>query len=616
MLGALARRGPDGEGVWCEDGAFWGHRRLSVIDLSSQGDQPMVSADGRWVLVTNGEIYNYRELRQQLDQEKHIAWRGDSDTEVMLETLAHWGVAEGVRRLTGMFAFAAWDRRDRRAWLGRDRFGEKPLCYRLAADGLYFASEIRALEAAPSAGLTLDPDALSLFLQYGYTPAPLSIYREISKLPPATLLNWRVGETPTLAPYWSLSEVMANGRHAPLLDEASALSALDEVLRDVVRSQMVADVPLGVFLSGGVDSSLVAALMMQARQGPVKTFTLGFDSPEYNEADHARAVAAHLGTQHTEFIATGNDALTLAPRLGGLTDEPFADASLIPTLMVSELARQSVTVALSGDGGDEMFAGYVRYPGVRRLWRTLGRAPLRRVMASALRATPLSWLDAGFRSFGGLARSYAGRGEIAANVKKVASWMDAPTREVMFERTVSAWIHPEQVLMTEAYRQREWRPAPPTAASDLGWMQWRDSVDYLPGDILCKVDRASMHHSLETRAPFLDHRVADLAWRLPESLKLAGEDTKVITKRLLRTYVPAALIDRPKVGFSIPMRSWLTGPLKDWAHSLISPDRLTQQGILRAKPVQAAWKALKDGDSSEAQRLWTVLMLQAWLDAR
>lgn len=616
MLGALARRGPDGEGVWCEDGAFWGHRRLSVIDLSAQGDQPMVSADGRWVLVTNGEIYNYKELRQALDREKRIAWRGESDTEVMLEVLAHWGVEAGVKQLTGMFAFAVWDRRDRRVWLGRDRFGEKPLCYHLGPGGLYFASEVRALETAPGVSRDLDPDALSLYLQYGYTPAPLSIYRDIRKLPPASLLSWRPGEAPVVEPYWRLSTVMAAGRRDLIQDEDAALTALDAVLREVVQSQMVADVPLGVFLSGGVDSSLVAALMTAAGPGPIQTFTLGFDAPEFNEADHARAVAAHLGTQHTEYIATGADALNLTSGLGGLTDEPFADASLIPTLMVSELARRKVTVALSGDGGDEMFAGYVRYPGVRRLWRTFGGMPMRGVIAGTLRAAPLSWLDIGFGAFGAISKTYAGRSEIAAGVRKVAAWMDAPSREAMFERTVSGWINPERVLNSAAPRRLAWRPDPPAGASDLDWMQWRDAVDYLPGDILCKVDRAAMHHSLETRAPFLDHRVADLAWRLPESLKLAGDETKVITKRLLRRYVPSALIDRPKVGFSIPLRAWLTGPLRDWAQSLISPDRLSRQGLLRPAPIMTAWKALEGGDSSVAQGLWTVLMLQAWLDAR
>ncbi len=616
MLGRLRHRGPDDEGAWREEGVWLGHRRLSIIDLSQAGHQPMISADGRWVMTLNGEIYNYRSLRREVEACGAVAWRGAADSEVLLEAIAAFGFEAAIGKAIGMFALGAYDRQERRLWLARDRFGEKPLYYAAPGGGFAFASELTALAAAPGLDLRLSQAALAVFFRYGYVPAPLSIYDGVSKLAPGCRLRWRLGEEPDIAPYWRLSDVVEAGRRDRLDDPAAAADELDRLLRLVVGEQMASDVPLGVFLSGGIDSSTIAAVMRQVAPGPVKTFTIGFDSPRFNEAEHAAAVAAHLGTDHTEHYVSAADAQAIVPGLGATYDEPFADASQIPTLLLCAMARRHVTVCLTGDGGDEMFAGYVRYPGVPRLWNAVHHLPMRGCMARALAGAPLSVLEAGLGFLGPLARRYASRGRISASARQVSGWLDAASQEDLYERTMSAWNDPTALFAAPPPAAGPWRPAAPSFAGDLDAMQWRDGVDYLPGDILCKVDRAAMAVSLETRVPLLDPRIAELAWRVPPAMRLHDGVGKQILRRVLDRYVPRPLIDRPKVGFSVPLHDWLTGGLRDWAEDLNSPAKIVAQGLLDPKPIAALWKGYLAGDTSRDHKVWPVLMFQSWMAAR
>ncbi|MHB8528929.1 MAG: asparagine synthase (glutamine-hydrolyzing) [Caulobacteraceae bacterium] len=616
MLARLRHRGPDDEGVWDEAGVCLGQRRLAIIDLSQAGHQPMVSACGRWVITVNGEIYNYKALRSEIDAVSAIRWRGSSDTEVLLEAIAAFGLEAALEKACGMFAFALYDRGERRMALARDRFGEKPLYYTTLGGGLTFASELTALAAAPGLDLELSRTALGLFFRYGYVPAPLSIYEDVHKLPPGCRLDWRAGEAAVVTPYWRLSDLVEAGRSQPLTDTRAATSELDGLLRTVVGEQMISDVPLGVFLSGGIDSSTIAAVMQQVSPVPVKTFTIGFASPEFNEAEHAAAVARHLKTDHTEHYVTGADARAVVPGLGAVYDEPFADPSQIPTLLLSAMARRHVTVCLTGDGGDEMFAGYVRYTGAPRLWNAIARIPMRRGLAALIGATPLPVLEAGLGFLRPLARQYASRGMLGPSVRRAAGWIGAASQEELYERTMSAWTEPEDLMAGPSLPPARWRPASPEFEDDLEAMQWRDSVDYLPGDILCKVDRAAMAHSLETRVPLLDRRVADFAWRAPASMKIRGGVGKWLLRQVLHRYVPRALIERPKLGFSVPLHAWLTGDLRDWAESLISPAMIRRQGLLNPKPIEKLWKSYLAGDTSADHKVWTLLMFQSWLAAR
>lgn len=616
MLDVIRHRGPDDEGVWQGDGAWLGQRRLAIIDTSSAGHQPMESACGRYVLTMNGEIYNFRLLRAELDAAQPIAWRGHSDTEVLLESIARLGVEATLARAKGMFAFGLWDRRARTAYLARDRMGEKPLYYSTAGGGLAFASELRSLEEIPGMSLDLAPAALSAYFQYGYVPAPMSIYSDVLKLDPGALLTWNQGSTPTITPYWRLADVVREGHADRLREPDEAVEVLDQTLREVIGRQMIADVPLGVFLSGGIDSSLVAAIMQSLSPGPIKSFTIGFDSPEFNEAEHAAAVARHIGADHTQHYVSAADAQAIAPQLGDIYDEPFADSSQIPTFLISRMARSDVKVCLTGDGGDEMFGGYVRYPGVLKLWDVMRVLPARRAAASALEALPLAFVDQAMAWLGPLARKYASRGALGPSVRRAAGWLRADSREALFESTMTVWPRPDVLLGHAAAAPASWRPSRPSFDNDLEPMLWRDAIDYLPGDILCKVDRAAMANSLETRTPLLDPDVAALAWRLPPSMKVRGEATKWIVRKLLARYVPPALTERPKLGFTVPLHDWLTGDLRGWALDLLAPAAIARQGILNGDMVAAAWRGLEAGDSGLGARVWSVLMFQAWQAAR
>jgi asparagine synthase (glutamine-hydrolysing) len=624
MADALRHRGPDDGRAWAdvEAGIALAHRRLAIIDLTEAGAQPMHSASGRLVIVYNGEIYNFRELRRALDREGRPV-RGGSDTAVLLEAIEAWGLEETLHRAAGMFAFALWDRTERTLTLARDRVGEKPLYFGVCGAGdaraLLFGSELKALRAHPAFDRPLDRRALSAYFGLGYIPAPLSIHEHVFKLPPATFLTLRAadlaGPLPRPTVYWSMRAAAIAGRDDPFtgsMDEAA--DELERILSRVVEEQMIADVPLGAFLSGGIDSSTVVALMQARSARPVRTFTVGFGEKEFNEAEHARAVARHLGTAHTDLTATPDDALRLIPDLPRIWDEPFADYSAIPTHLVAALTRRHVTVSLSADGGDEFFAGYRSYFWVRALWRRIGAlpAPARRAFALLKLLPPRAW-DALGAPFGGGRRT-------GHRVHLLAEVLRAQTPEELFVRLTGHWRKPGALVLGGEAPDPSMPYAFPdeTPAFDhyIPRLQYCDSVRYLPDDILAKVDRAAMAVSLESRAPLIDHRVVEFAWRLPLNLKVAGDadnDGKQVLRRLLYRHVPRELVDRPKMGFTVPLADWLRGPLRDWAEDLLDERRLREDGFLRPTPILTRWREHVSGGRDWKHVLWDVLMFQAWL---
>jgi asparagine synthase (glutamine-hydrolysing) len=617
MTETLRHRGPDDGGVWvdAEAGVALGHRRLSIIDVSAGGHQPMATRDGRLVITFNGEIYNYRDLAERLRQ-SGVALRSRSDTEVLVESIARWGVHDTLRQCEGMFAFAVWDRDRRQLTLARDRMGIKPLYWGRIDGALAFASEVKGLRAlAPGAGqLEIDRAALAGFLRFGYVPAPASIYRNLRKLEPGTVLIAAAGAEPRIERYWDLRQVAyaAQGAASPASDE-EAIAALERVISRAVRSEMVSDVPLGAFLSGGIDSSLVTALMQAASSRPVQTFTIGFSSREHDEAEHARAVAAHLGTDHTELYVEEQTARDVIPYLPTWYDEPFADSSQIPTQIVSSLARKHVTVALSGDGGDELFAGYTRY----RLARNLDRAL--RIMPYALRrgiALPMETLpENAIRGIAALMPSALRPRLLEQRLPKLAALLRERSGDAAYRRLVSLWPEPETLVM--GLEPSAAAPADAAAAYDLPSLTERmmvlDGTSYLPDDILTKVDRASMSVSLEVRVPLLNHRVVEHAWQMPMSAKLRGNTTKWALRQILYRHVPARLIDRPKQGFGVPLAAWLRGALRDWAGGFLSSDALRRGGWLEPAPIAARWREHLDGRRDWSASLWAVLMFQSWL---
>lgn len=626
MADALRLRGPDDGGTWvdAEAGIALGHRRLSIIDLSPEGHQPMRSSCGRYVLVFNGEIYNYRDIRHELEQASPgyaATWRGCSDTEVALAAISRWGLDAAVKRFVGMFALALWDRAARTLYLVRDRLGEKPLYYGRMGGSLLFGSELKALRAHPDFKAEINRDALSLYLRHNCVPAPYSIYRGIHKLPPGTLLaiSGRDLPIPTPIPYWSAGEIAEQGVAEPFAgSDDEARVTLDGLLRDAVRRQMVADVPLGAFLSGGIDSSTVVALMQAQSTRPVRTFTIGFNEADYNEAVHAKAVAAHLGTEHTELYVTPDEALAVISKLPVLYDEPFADSSQIPTFLVSALARRFVTVSLSGDGGDELFAGYNRYFWGRTIWKRLGGMPksLRATAAAALTAiAPQTW-DRALRAAGFLWPSALGQRTPGDKIHKLAEVLAAASPEAMYRGLASHWKDPASVVLgaseppTALTNPRQWPHLPDFTQR----MMYLDTVTYLPDDILVKVDRASMGVSLEARVPLLDHRLVEFAWRLPLAMKVRDGQGKWLLRQVLYRYVPKELVERPKTGFGMPIDVWLRGPLRDWAEALLDENRLAGEQFFDPLPIRRKWDEHLSGVRNWQHHLWDVLMFQAWLE--
>ena len=624
MAQALRHRGPDDKGVWVDtaSGLALGHRRLAILDLSGAGHQPMVSASGRYVIAFNGEIYNHLALRAELETAGCApAWRGHSDTEVLLEAIAAWGTEETLRRSRGMFAFALWDREARTLTLARDRFGEKPLYYGYARDALVFGSELKALRALDPGAFTVDREALALYARYAYVPAPHSIYRGIRKLPAGTLARVE-GEAlcarrlPDPVAWWSLDAVIDAGRADPWRgSEAEAVDELERRLGAAVREQMLADVPVGAFLSGGIDSSTIVALMQSASSEPVRTFTIGFEQPQYDEAAHARAIARHLHTRHTEFRVTEREAMAVIASLPALYDEPFADSSQIPTYLVARLARREVKVSLSGDGGDEVFGGYNRHFWVSRVRSLARRWPifLKAGVSGALRAMPPSAWDVVFRLVGP-ALPAAFRQRLAGEkVHKFATILNLANEKETYEKLAACWD--DEAVLGGGPRSRpsaRWRPDLPLEAQ----MMRLDTLHYLPDDILVKVDRAAMGVSLETRMPMLDPSVVEFAWKLPLSFRVRGHQGKWVLRRVLERHVPAALFERPKMGFGVPLEDWLRGELREWAEALLDRSRLVGDGWFDVEQVRAAWDDHLSGRRNFQHRLWTVLMFQAWLDAQ
>ena len=622
MSTCLTHRGPDSSGVWVDEsaGLALGHRRLSIIDLSPAGHQPMVSHPGRYVITFNGEIYNYLDIRRELEVSGFAPqWRGRSDTEVFLAAIARWGIGAALDRATGMFAFALWDREERTLHIARDRLGEKPLYYGWVNGTFLFSSELKALRTHPHWKGVIDRGALTLFLRHGYVPSPYSIYEGIRKLTPGTFLSVRSDGSSVETSYWSARDIAERGQAEPFAgSEAEAVETLERLLSKAVAGQMTADVPLGVFLSGGVDSSTVVALMQAQSNRPVQTFTIGFHDEGLNEAKYAKAVARHLNTNHTELYVTPGEARETIPRLPELYDEPFADPSQVPTFLVAQLARQKVTVSLSGDGGDELFGGYNRYSIGGRLWDHVGWLPRRArgVMAAAITAlSPAQWnrfLARFMRLLPGQFR-YAFPGE---KLHKLALVLAASDPDDIYRALTSQWKSPASVVISGA--------EPATVATDrTRWatlsdltqrMMFLDLISYLPDDILVKVDRAAMGVSLETRVPMLDHQVVEFAWRVPLSMKIRGGQGKWLLRQVLYKFVPRHLIERPKIGFDGPIGTWLRGPLRDWAESLLTETRLKREGFFDATLVRNRWSEHLSGDYDWWESLWTVLMFQAWLE--
>lgn len=620
MGDALRHRGPDAGAEWLDPqaGLAFAHRRLSIVDLSPAGAQPMASADGRWVICFNGEVYNHRALRAELQGAGRAPdWRGHSDTETLLAALAAWGVAGALERAVGMFAFALWDRRERTLVLARDRLGEKPLYYGAPGGTLIFASELQALRVHPAFDGGIDRGALALLLRLGYVPGPWSIHPGIRKLPPGTWLALRGAADVHAAPqpYWSVRAAAEAGARAPLaLSDEAAVDRLDALLRTAIEGQRVADVPLGAFLSGGIDSSATVAVMQAASAEPVRTFTIGTPDAALDESAHARAVAQHLGTRHTEFIVTPGEAAAVIPQLPTLYAEPFADASQIPTYLVSRLARQQVTVALSGDAGDELFGGYERYRWAQRI---AGVAPgLRRAGAAALGALPAPAWSALLAPVARWLPRELREGDRADRLRKLHAVLAARTDDEVYRQIVEFWPpHAHPVIGAQA-APTVFDAAPPAGLGFEARMMLLDLQSYLVDDILVKVDRAAMAASLETRVPLLDHRIVEFALALPLAQKMRDGQGKWVLRRLLDRYVPRALVERPKQGFGIPIHTWLRGPLRDWAETLLAEPRLRGAGLIDPAPVRRLWAEHLAGRNDWGYRLWPVLMFEAWREAQ
>ncbi|MBP7618610.1 MAG: asparagine synthase (glutamine-hydrolyzing) [Geothrix sp.] len=614
MLAPLVPRGPDEEGLWFdpEAGIALGFRRLAILDLTSAGHQPMVSHDGRFELVFNGEIYNHLELRRELES-SGTRFRGRSDTEVLLEAIGHWGLTGTLPRLNGMFALALWDSKDRCLRLARDRFGKKPLCYGWAGGSFLFGSTFHALRAHPDFQSALDPSAIAAYLRFCYVPGPHAIFAGFHKLLPGTYLELREptrGGLPSPIPYWDARQAALAARaSAPTLSIEEAENRLESLLLDAVRLRTIADVPLGAFLSGGIDSSLVVALMQKLGGPPVKTFSIGFPQKALDEAPYARAVANHLGTDHTEMYLEAQQALGVVPLLPAIFDEPFADSSQIPTFLVSKLVRDQVTVALSGDAGDELFAGYERYFVAQALLRKFGwiPGPLRQGLALTCEHFPSGLWDATVTS--ALGRRYG-----SARLRKLGRALNPQSFMGTYREMVSYWSDTGEIMpgvqaalgvFEEDMRELE-------GLEPIHQMMLTDTRSYLVDDILVKVDRSSMANSLEVRNPFLDTRIFDLAWSLPLEHKWQPSNAKRILKRVLYRHVPRELVDRPKMGFGIPLRDWLRGPLREWAEDLLSPRSLALNG-LDPGPVRQAWNGLLAGRVASENLLWPIIVLQQWV---
>lgn len=621
MADAMVHRGPDGSGVWADPHVpmALSHRRLSIIDTSNAGFQPMLSSFGRFIVSFNGEVYNFGDIRRELES-SGSRFRGSSDTEVMLEAMVRWGVEAAVKKFVGMFAFALWDIKEKRLWLVRDRLGIKPLYYGMSGGNFVFASELKSVRALEFFQPRISSAAVSLFLQYGYIPAPYCIYEGMKTLPPGTILKLDAADiflgVPSPKSYWSPLEVVRAGAADPFAgSEQEAIERLEALLMDSIKLRMISDVPLGAFLSGGIDSSLVVALMQAQSSAKIRTYTIGFREEQHDEAPWAARIAKHLGTQHAEHYFTPREAMDVIPSLAEIYDEPFADSSQLPTILVSSITRRGETVALSGDGGDELFCGYKNFKLFADEWARLTAtpAPLRRMAGVALGLPGEKFYDAALPSVLSAIGRGGGSAPGAAIMRRAASLSAAGFDD--FYNARYSLFHDPRLLMRKPSR-------PVTVASDPSRkppvrtpserMMYFHLSQYLTDDILAKVDRASMSVSLECRVPVLDHRVVEFAWRLPMSVKLRDGNGKWILRQILKKHVPEELFERPKMGFAVPVRDWLRGDLRPWAEDLLQQSELESGGILRASEVRRVWAAHQSGRADHSARLWRILMLQSW----
>ena len=622
MISAIRHRGPDDEGFWHESefNVCFGHRRLSIVDLSSHGHQPMVSYSDRYVIVFNGEIYNHLLLRENLKSSGvDIAWRGHSDTETLLACIDTWGLEKTIKKCSGMFAIALFDKKDNSIYLVRDRMGEKPLYYGVQNGVFLFGSELKALKKHPAFQGEIDRNSLALQLKYNYIPTPYSIYKDIKKLIPGTILkvdasnkHANIEAIGSPIAFWSLKEVAINAQSNIYTGNAiEAVNDLDKLLSQSVKGQMEADVPLGAFLSGGIDSSLIVSLMQSQSLSPVETFSIGFEEEGYNEAVYAKQIAQHLDTKHTELYVSAQDAMNVIPKLSSLYDEPFSDSSQIPIYLVSAMTKESVTVSLSGDAGDELFGGYNRYIWTRKIWNKVKYMPpsVRSFIAWGMTSvSPMVWNK--------ILRQIVSMPLPGDKIHKLANILPAKSAEDFYFHLISHWHDVNNVVIGA-----KCSVAPVVSSStrlDLGGieqnMMYLDSISYLPDDILTKVDRAAMGVSLETRIPFLDHHVVEFAYQLPLSMKIQNGESKWILKQVLDKYIPRELMERPKMGFGVPIDSWLRGPLRDWAESLLDESRLKQEGFFHAEPIRQKWNEHLSGSRNWQHHLWDVLMFQSWLE--
>jgi asparagine synthase (glutamine-hydrolysing) len=613
MTDIIRHRGPDDEGAWVDDGSgiALGFRRLAIVDLSPTGHQPMLSANERYVMIFNGEIYNYAELKSELDFAGYT-FRGTSDTEVMLAGILEWGLEKAFKRFNGMFAIALWDRHEKRLHLIRDRIGVKPLYYGWAGNTLIFGSELKSLTTHPDFKPEVDRQSLTLYLRYGYVPAPHSIYQGVKKLEPGTILTFDEGRAQadgSKIRYWSAREAAERGMQNPFQgDDQEAVAELDRLLKESVQDRMIADVPLGAFLSGGIDSSTIVAIMQAQSTRPVKTFTIGFQEAGYNEAEYAKDVSSYLKTDHTELYVSPRDAMDVIPQLPSMFDEPLGDSSQIPTYLVSKLAREHVTVSLSGDGGDELFGGYLRYLRSLNVWNVVGRVPtIARNFAGTVfeNISKMDW------------QKVMPNGRPATRFYYLSEVAKVRSADELYWRFSSQWEHPGQVVIN-GHEPLTFHTAPENSQLVPNFaqrMMYLDLMTYLPDDILVKLDRASMATSLEGRVPFLDdHRVVEFAWRLPLDMKIRSGRGKWILRQVLYQYVPERMIDRPKKGFGVPIDSWLRGPLRDWAENLLDEHRLRNEGYLNPAPIRSKWIEHLQNQKNWQYPLWCVLMFQDWLE--